>query len=57
MKISLRPKTERDGPYVVLALISPGNYQYCPMDVGELDLVIEAMHEIRDAAAKLQISN
>ncbi|TIN79748.1 hypothetical protein [Mesorhizobium sp.] len=56
VKVSLRLKTEREGPYVVLALIAPGNYQYCPMDIGELDAVIKAMSEIRAAAAELENS-
>jgi hypothetical protein len=52
--ISLRLKREKGSgiEYVVLGMISAGNYQYSMFELDEFDRFIEAAKDIRAAAAK-----
>ncbi|WP_374251477.1 hypothetical protein [Xanthobacter sp.] len=52
-KISLFLKTKDKIPYVVLALLAPGNRQYCVMEVDEFQSLFTAMAEIRSDATRL----
>ncbi len=52
--VSLRLKQDRKvgERYVVLALISSGNYQYCPLSAGEFREFFEATSELQRDLAK-----
>lgn len=54
-KVSLRLKQKNDksSPYVVLAGIASGNYQYYPMNAEEFERFANAVQRIRDKLASV----